>query len=311
MERAILGNRGRTGAPSQCPCLVPEGPVLWAMMGAMELLVADRSDRGKLRFTGEQRLWFLHQILTQAFEDIQPGEARDAAILTAKGRMRGYMEVVATDDELLMHFEAELLETLPEEIARYVFATRVEIEDVTASQGLVLIVGEGWERATEGLAGVRHPTHGLGIDAGYLWVPAAAVRETVEAIVRKGARLASEDELESVRIDGGVARWGRDMDFASFPQEANVDEIAVHYQKGCYTGQEAMAKIHLRGKVNRHLRRVSTQSAVEPGAEVTLEGVKAGVVTSASAGSSLAMLKHTVEPGQNVQIGDVLATVES
>ncbi len=61
-----------------------------------ELLIADRSDRGKLRFTGPQRAWFLHQILSQAFEDIAPGESRDAAFLTAHGRMKAFMETVAT-----------------------------------------------------------------------------------------------------------------------------------------------------------------------------------------------------------------------
>lgn len=277
----------------------------------MGTLIADRSDRGKLRLTGEQRLWFVHQILTQAFEDIQPGEARDAAILTAKGRMRGYMEVVSTDDALLVHFEPELLETLPEEIGRYVFATRVEIEDVTGSFGLVLVAGEHWEEAAQEVDSVRHPTKCLGIDAGYLWVPRTEVEATIATLAQEGAREASEEELEAIRIEHGIARWGRDMDFSSFPQEANVDDIAVHYQKGCYTGQEAMAKIHIRGKVNRHLRRISPQGDVDPGAQVTQDGVKAGVVTSVSQHAALAMLKHTVEPGQKVDVAGSPATVEA
>src|SRR3712207_3384714 len=102
----------------------------------MALLYRDRSERGKLRFTGEQRAWFLHQILTQAFEDIQPGENRDAAMLTAHGRMSGYLEALATQDAIYCHFETGLLETLPELIRSYVFATRVEIEDVTSQYGL-------------------------------------------------------------------------------------------------------------------------------------------------------------------------------
>src|ERR687895_113368 len=96
-----------------------------------ELLYADRSDRGKLRLTGPQRAWFLEQILTNTFEDLSPGESRDAALLTAHGRMVGYMETVATDDSLLMHFEPELKATLPEAISRYVLATDVEITDVS------------------------------------------------------------------------------------------------------------------------------------------------------------------------------------
>ena len=93
-------------------------------------LYADRSDRGKLELSGPQRAWFLHQILTQSFEDIEPGEARDAALITAHGRMVGYMEALATDDTLRLHFEPELIESLPDALQRYVFATQVTIDDV-------------------------------------------------------------------------------------------------------------------------------------------------------------------------------------
>src|SRR5688572_17489782 len=101
------------------------------------VLIADRSGRGKLRLRGEQRAWFLHQILTQAFEDIQPGETRDSAMISAHGRMSGYLEALATQDTIYCHFEPELRETLPDLISSYVFATRVEVEDVTGEYGLV------------------------------------------------------------------------------------------------------------------------------------------------------------------------------
>jgi folate-binding protein YgfZ len=278
----------------------------------MEVLVADRSERGKLRFTDEQRAWFLHQVMTQAFEDIAPGEARETAMLTAKGRMRGYLEVVATEDALLAHFEPELRATLPDEIRRYVFATRVVVEDVTDTMGLVLVAGEEWrERVAEaGVDGIVQPTKGLGAPAGYVWVPPGEAAAAVEALVEAGGAPASEERLEAVRIAHGVARWGRDMDFKTIPQEAGIDAVAVHYDKGCYTGQEAMAKIHLRGKVNRHLRRIVPESAVEPGAEVAQGGAKVGVVTSAADGRALALLKFTVEPGQRVEAGGVPAVVE-
>src|SRR5688572_12564085 len=100
------------------------------------LIYADRSDRGKLRVSGPQDTWFLQQILTQAFEDIEPGEARDAALITARGRMVGYLEFVALEDGLLAHFEPEARTELPDEIRRYVFAAQVEIEDVSEEWGL-------------------------------------------------------------------------------------------------------------------------------------------------------------------------------
>jgi folate-binding protein YgfZ len=280
-------------------------------MATDEKLFADRSDRGKLRLTGPQRAWFLHQILTQAFEDIQSGEARDAAMITAHGRMVGFLETVATRDAILVHFEPELSATLPDEIRRYVFATEVEIEDVTEEMGLLLLAAEGWREAAgrAAPAGIPHETRSLGGPAGYVWLPRADIDDAVRALESAGWRGATEEELEARRIDAGVARWGRDMDAKSFPQEAGIDEWAVHYDKGCYVGQEAMAKIHFRGKVNRRLRRVSASDPLRVGADVTIDGRKIGTVTSASADRGLALLRHDVAPGARARAGDVSVTV--
>jgi folate-binding protein YgfZ len=280
-------------------------------MVAAEKLFADRSERGKLRLTGPQRAWFLHQILTQAFEDIAPGEARDAAMITAHGRMVGFLETVATDDAILAHFEPELASTFPSEISRYVFATEVEIVDVTAEMGLLLLVGDDWRDVARRVVpdGIPHETRSVGGDAGYVWLSPSAIGDATAALESAGWRLATEEELELRRIDAGVARWGRDMDSKSFPQEAGIDEWAVHYDKGCYVGQEAMAKIHFRGKVNRRLRRVSAESSLQVGSEVTIDGQKVGMVTSAADHRGLALLRHDVEPGSRAQAGDVSVTV--
>lgn len=277
------------------------------------LLFADRSDRGKLRFTGEQRLWFLHQILTQAFEDMAPGEARDAAFITVHGRLKAYMECVATQDALLMHFEPELLATLPDEIRRYVFATRVEIEDVSDEMGLILVVGDGWREFAARCApdAVAHQTTSLGGEAGYLWVDGAAVPAVLDALGEGGARHAEEEELEAIRITHGVARWGRDMDEKTFPQEAGIDGRAVHYNKGCYVGQEAMAKIHFRGKVNRRLAVLDAEAPLSPGTVLNLDDAKVGEVTSAADGTALALVRYTVEPGTALDAGGVTVTVAS
>lgn len=278
-----------------------------------QLLFADRSERGRLRFTGEQRLWFLHQILTQAFEDMAPGEARDAAFITAHGRMKAYMECVATEDSLLMHFEPELRETLPADIGRYVFATRVEIDDVSDDLGLVLVVGEGWRElaARCGPRCVLHPTSSLGVDGGYVWVERSMLPSLLDALAETGGRLASEDELEAIRISHAVPRWGRDMDEKTFPQEAGIDERAVHYDKGCYVGQEAMAKIHFRGQVNRRLALLTADAPLTPGTELNLDDVEIGRVTSAADRSALALVRYTIEPGTALDAAGVTATVAS
>jgi folate-binding protein YgfZ len=274
-------------------------------------LYADRSDRGKLELTGPQRAWFLHQILTQSFEDIDPGEARDTALITAHGRMVGYMEVLATDDALRLHFEPELIETLPEALQRYVFATQVAIEDVTDDFGLVLVVGQSWgELAQTVVPGASaHRTLSLGVPAGYLWIPKDRVDEALVALKEAGLQEATEDELEALRVERGMARWGRDMTEKTLPPEAGLDDIAVHYDKGCYVGQEAMAKIRFRGKVNRKLRRLRAESALAVGSDITLDDSKVGTVTSAAGGHALALVRHNVEPGTQVTAGSTTATV--
>jgi folate-binding protein YgfZ len=275
----------------------------------MELLVADRSDRGKLRFTGPQRAWFLDQILTQTFEDIAPGEARESAMLTVHGRMTGYLEAVATEDAILCHFEPELRDVLPAELSRYVFATQVDIVDVTDDMGLVLLAGARFEEVAARVDALVHPTNSLGESAAYLWVARDAVDSTIAELERAGANAAPEEELEAIRIVNGIPRWGYDMDSKTFPQEAGIDERAIHYEKGCYLGQEAMAKIHFRGKVNRRLRRLQASSSLEPGADVVVGDEKVGTVTSASNGRALAMIRYTVEPGTRVVVGSTEAEV--
>ena len=87
-------------------------------------------------------------------------------------------------------------------------------------------------------------------------------------------------------------------------QEAGIDERAVHYDKGCYLGQEAMAKIHFRGKVNRRLARVEGGSDLRPGLELTLDGSKGGVVTSAHGATGLALVRQDIEAGTQMSVGE-------
>jgi folate-binding protein YgfZ len=280
-------------------------------MDSTRRVFADRSERGKVRFIGPQRAWFLHQILTQALEDITEGEARDAAMITSHGRMLGYLEIVATEDTLLAHFEPELLETLPEEMTRYVFATQVEIADVTSDYGLVLVAGDDWRDIAGRVApdSIAQRTLSLGVPAGYLWTRRDSVDDAVAGLKGEGYEHASENELEAMRVERGMARWGHDMTTRTLPPEANLDDVAVHYDKGCYLGQETMAKIKFRGHVNRTLRRLELDGAAAPGDEVGLEDAKAGVVTSVAGDRAFAMLRHNIEPGTAVTIGESRATV--
>jgi folate-binding protein YgfZ len=280
-------------------------------MSLETVVFADRSERGKLRFSGPQRAWFLHQIMTQHFEGLEPGEHTDAALLTVHGRMVGYLEALVDEDAIYAHFEPELIPTLPEAIERYVFATDVAIDDLTNEMGLVLVGGADWREVAGAAAADRvlHPTESLGEPAGYVWVARADVAEVIEKLAASGAQEVAEEDLENVRIEHGIGRWGRDMNEKTLPQEAAIEGRAVHFDKGCYVGQEAVAKIHFRGKVNRKLRRLEATGPLNAGTNVMIEGDKVGSVTSASGARGLAMLRHTVEPGATVNVGEVEAKV--
>ncbi|MGI8407295.1 MAG: hypothetical protein ACR2L3_02130, partial [Actinomycetota bacterium] len=114
----------------------------------MEASFVDRSERSKVWISGEQAAWFLDQILTQRLGDISPGESLDAAMITVKGRMKSFFEIVCrAENDLLAHLELGLAEPVIAEMQRYVFATRVSLEDVTDGFALVLVLGPEWSEA--------------------------------------------------------------------------------------------------------------------------------------------------------------------
>jgi folate-binding protein YgfZ len=275
------------------------------------LFFADRSERGKLRFTGEQRAWFLHQILTQAFEDIAVGETRDTAMTTAQGRLTGYLEAMATEDAIFCHFEEPLAAILPDEIRRYVFATQVDIDDLTDEMGMILVGGEGWRAAVDQLDGVHlvQPTRSLGVDAAYIWAPRDDVPELLVRVKDADFEQGSEESLEAMRIAAKLPRWGFEMDEKTFPQEVGIDAWAVDYDKGCYLGQEAMAKIHFRGKVNRRLTRVSGDDVLARGTDLFAGEAKIGRISSAAGKNGLALVRHDVVAGTSAIAGCTRATV--
>ncbi len=279
-------------------------------MSTGELLFADRSNWGKSSVTGEQRAWFLHQITTRSFEDIAPKEARAAAMLTAKGRMAGYFEAVETGEELLLHYEPSLHPQLPDALRRYLFATRAEVLEAD-DWGLVLAVGGDWQEALRRAApeSVIHATSDLGAPAGYAWTPLSRVEDVLEAMRGQGAKEASEDDLEAVRVSAGAPRWGFEMNESTLPLDVGLDGIALDLDKGCYVGQEVVAKIHFRGRVTRALRRLDAEGPLVRGASVRAGEAAVGTVTSAAGTAGLAVLKADIASGSVVQAGDIQAKV--
>ena len=192
-----------------------------------------------------------------------PGQACDALLLTAKARLIAPLRVLRRGpDDFLLLTEPELGETVRRELTRMRFAARCEIE--LEQHDSFVLVGDG----TRGM-----PLRELG-------VPASEVLDEPEP---EGASVLEEDELERLRILARTPRWGRELDDRVLPAEAGLTETHVDFAKGCYPGQEPIARLHYRGHANRGLRVLELDGPELPGydAELRLAGKAVGRVTSA------------------------------
>jgi folate-binding protein YgfZ len=193
-----------------------------------------------------------------------PGEACDALLLTAKARLIAPLKVLRRGHEdFLLLTEPELGEVVRRELLRMRFAARCEIEPEEHESLLLLGVDDG------------------GIPNDELGVPAVEVLDTE---VPDGAEVLTADELERLRIRARTPRWGRELDDRVLPAEAGLTETHVSFSKGCYPGQEPIARLHYRGKANRGLRVLELEGTELPpyDADVLLGEKAVGRVTSAA-----------------------------
>jgi len=279
--------------------------------------VVDRSDRGKLRLTGDQALWFCDQLLSNQVVNLADGEGAEALLLTPHGRIRALLRLLHNGGEVLMDTEPDVAGEVAEFFLGRVFATRVEIEEVTDELGIVSVLGPNAEAVVGGplpdgehaslrrgstlAAAIERPAPGFD-----LWVPRDEVAPTIERLVGAGAQHATAEDYETLRIEGGVARHGIDVDETFLPQEAAL-ERAVHFAKGCYLGQEAVAMAQ-RGRVKRRLRHLRFEGGDARTGTVRHGGEEVGRVTSAAGRFGIGVVRTTVEPGAAVEVGEPAAT---
>lgn len=209
---------------------------------------------------------------------LEPGESCDALLLTPRGRLIAPLRIWrrSSDDYLLLS-EPELGEAIRSNLVRARFAAKCEIEPEEHTSTIVL--------GDEG-DGIPCPDYG---------VPAREVLDAVDGH-------ADAEELERLRIEAGTPRWGRELDDRVLPAEAGLDERAISFTKGCYPGQEPIARLQYRGKVNRRLRVLAVESAA-PGDEIHYNGKAVGRVTSAAPGVALAYVRTEVPEGAELEIG--------
>jgi folate-binding protein YgfZ len=290
--------------------------------------VVDRAGRGRLALTGPDAKTFLQGQVTNDIEALEPGRGAYAAFLTHKGKMLGDLRVLDVGGgELLLGCERAALQELFNMIRRYKLGSDVELHKRTLEMGELSLIGPDARRiaGAEGLGpdehdNVRaeiggHPVVLVATDVGVdVFCDAERTEGVRGALVAAGAVEAGEQAAEVVRVEHGRPRYGLDLDDSVIPQEAGLNERAVSFTKGCYVGQETVARLFYRGKPNRHLRGLRLSAPVDPGTPLMLGEKEVGrvasaVVSPAHGPIALALVRRHASPGDTLTAGDATAEV--
>ena len=276
---------------------------------------------------GQDAAEYLQGQLTNDIEALDPGQGAYAALLDRKGKMQADMRVLRTADDIRIGVEPQALGVTLRHLTMYAIGRDVTVEDHTADFALLSVVGPASaeltglpplgaenDHAEAQLDGIeaRVVRTDQGLD---LMVEVANRDRVLDALAARGVAGVTEDALEIVRVETGRPRYGREMTTETIPQEAGINERAVSFTKGCYIGQETVARLHYKGKPNRHLRGLELSGLPEPEATVSLGERELGrigtaVLSPAFGPIALAILRREAEPGADVTVtGDVEAKV--
>jgi tRNA-modifying protein YgfZ len=290
--------------------------------------LVEETGRGFLVVKGPEAAEYLQGQLTNDIEALQPGDGAYAALLDRKGRMQADMRVLrpGEEPELLLDLEPEGLEATRRHLQMYKIGREVEVSDESEAHSLLSLVGP---RSVEIAATAALPENAcetttiggaqcvaIGTGAGIDLIFAAAKREHVlDVLLSAGAVEVSPEAAEIVRIESGRPRFGVEMGTTTMPAEAGIVEQAVSFTKGCYIGQETVARLHYKGKPNRHLRGLRFSAPAQQGATLRLGEKEVGSVGSAAVSPALgpvglAILRREAEPGATLAVGEDGVTAE-
>lgn len=280
----------------------------------------DCSERGKLALTGPEAKDFLHGQVTNDILALEPGHGCYAAFLTHKGKMLGDLRVLDAGNELLLDCERAVLQPLFTLIHRFKLGRQVELHKRTVQRGLLSLIGPR-ARAVAGADGlgdaeydnaaseidgipVRLIATHLGVD---VLCPAEDTSRVTDLLVAAGARDVPEAVQEVLRVERGRPRYGYELDESVIPQEAALNERAVSFTKGCYVGQETVARLFYRGKPNRHLRGLRLDGEAATGDELIHDGRTVGrlgtvAVSPAHGVIALGIVRREMSPGATVSV---------
>jgi folate-binding protein YgfZ len=294
-----------------------------AMTEAVALV--DRAESGKLALTGPEAKAFLNGQVSNDIEALTPGSGCYAALLTHKGKMLADLRVIDTSDELLLLCERPALQALFDALRRFKVGFDCELHKRTLERGLLSLIGPTADQLTGAVPGDEHanvaaeiggaPVRLVRTDLGIDVVCDGADTDRVRAaLLELGAVQIDEAAADVLRIEHGRPRYGVDLDDSVIPQEAGLNDRAVSFTKGCYVGQETVARLHWRGKPNRHLRGLRLGEEVQPGTELRLGEREVGRLTSIADSPrfgtvGLAIVRREAQPGDVLDAGGVRAEV--
>ena len=283
--------------------------------------LVDRSDRAKFVARGGEAADFLQGQVSNDVEALEPGGGCYATILTAKGKLRTDLRILRSPGGDFFWLDTEAIghAVVRHMLQTYSLGRDVQWEDLSADHSILSLVGPGADALVEPTPGaVEHSV----VDSGEgLWARTdlgldllCAASQAGEWRDRLGVEAVSEEAAECVRIESGRPRLGYDMDAETMPQEAGINHRAVSFTKGCYVGQETVARLHYRGKPNRHLRGLRLSEPGERGSDILLGERVVGRVASTTVSPrfgpiALALVRREAEPGSTVTVNGADAEV--
>lgn len=236
-------------------------------------------------FSGPDTVRFLNDLISQEIGDLEDGQSRRSFLLSPQGKLDFMFWVTRSADRIGLVIEGGRGEDLAAALRRY----RIRVDVEIAVEPGVLVIGD---------------VDGIDVSWG------GGLQRTVR-VGETDLPEMTETEYESLRIGAGEPRWGTDVDDSTIPHESGLVAISVDFDKGCYLGQELVARIDSRGaNTPRKLRRLSIDGDLEPGSVLTVEDREVGVVTSARDGAGLGMIRREIEPESTLHVGDVAVVVK-
>ncbi len=303
-------------------------------------IVVDLSHRGQLRFSGQDTEEFLHRMLSNRVKELTPGEGAYNTFLTRQGKFISDLYMYKGETFVVASVAPGMAHVLAEEIDRFIIMDQVEVTNETENSFCLGLFGPDSREIIEkaGMGALSFEEHGhttwgnmmiarefwSGEDGYLLMGPRGEAESLWRSLSSAGAKPAGLAALESLTMEAGVPLFGKDMTSAVNPMQAGLEEKAIDFEKGCYIGQEVIAKIKYLGQVNRGLvgLRINGEIAPEPGADVYFDTKNIGAITRSAFCPTLEGIlafsylpRAQMEPGTAVRVdckgADAQATVES